>query len=111
LRNISRYVSEGRHVIYTDETHIYSSHTKDHLWSVYLHPSPKDESSLYVHTNIENGFIPNALLMFKSVSKSEDYRHEINFHNYERWLTTKLIPNLPISVLVVGNAGAGGSSV
>jgi hypothetical protein len=65
-----------------------------------------------LHTNIENGFIPNALLMFKSVSKSEDYRHEINFHNYERWLTTKLIPNLlPNSVLVVGNAGAGGSSV
>jgi hypothetical protein len=33
--------------------------------------------------------------MFKSVTKSGDYHHEMNFDNYERWLKTKLIPNLP----------------
>jgi transposase len=43
--------------------------------------------------------------MFKSGTKSGDYHHEINFDNYERWLKTKLIPNLlPNSVLLINNA-------
>jgi hypothetical protein len=43
--------------------------------------------------------------MFKSGTKSGDYHHEMNFDNYERWLKTKLIPNLPPnSVLLVDNA-------
>jgi hypothetical protein len=33
LRNISRFRNEGRPIIYTDETYIHSSHTKDHAWS------------------------------------------------------------------------------
>jgi transposase len=58
-----------------------------------------------VHAGSSNGFIPNALLKFKSGTKSGDYHHEINFDNYERWLKTKLIPNLPPnSVLLVDNA-------
>jgi transposase len=43
--------------------------------------------------------------MFKSGTKSGDYHHEMNFDNCERWLKTKLIPNLPPnSVLLVDNA-------
>jgi hypothetical protein len=43
--------------------------------------------------------------MFKSGTKSGDYHHEINFDNYEIWLKTNLIPNLPPnSVLFVDNA-------
>jgi transposase len=42
--------------------------------------------------------------MFKSGIKSGDYHHEMNFDNYERWLNTKLILNLPPnSVLLVDN--------
>jgi hypothetical protein len=32
--------------------------------------------------------------MFKSGTESGDY-HEMNFGNYETWLKTQLIPNLP----------------
>jgi transposase len=43
--------------------------------------------------------------MFKSGTQSGDHHHEINFDNYEKWLKTKLIPNLPPnSVLLVDNA-------
>jgi hypothetical protein len=42
--------------------------------------------------------------MFKSGTKSGDYHHEMKFENYERWLKTKLIPNLPPnSVLLLDN--------
>jgi hypothetical protein len=43
----------------------------------------------------KNGFFLNALLMFKSGTKSGDYRHEMNIDKCERWLKTMLIPNLP----------------
>jgi hypothetical protein len=47
----------------------------------------------------------NALLIFISGTKSEECHHGMNFHNYERWLRIKLIPNLPPdSVLVVNTA-------
>jgi hypothetical protein len=43
--------------------------------------------------------------MFKSGTKSEDYHHEINIDNYEIWLKTTLIPNLPPnSVLLMDTA-------
>jgi hypothetical protein len=57
------------------------------------------------HAGSEKSLIPNALLMFKSGDKSGDYHHEMNFDNCERWLKTKLIPNLlPNSVLAMDNA-------
>ena len=51
------------------------------------------------------GFVPGAFLMFKSNRKTGDYHHEMNAENYKKWLTEKLIPNLPPkSVLVIDNA-------
>jgi hypothetical protein len=52
------------------ETYIYSSHTKDRAWSDgknagLLAPVSKGQRVIIVHTGSENGFIPNALLMFK----------------------------------------------
>jgi hypothetical protein len=53
---------------------------------VYLHPSSKDSESSSCMMVVKMGLIPNALLMFKSGTKSGDYHQEINFDNYERWL-------------------------
>ena len=50
-------------------------------------------------------FISNALLIFRSGSKSGDYHDDINHANYMKWLQEKLIPNLESkSVIVVDNA-------
>ncbi|XP_045540813.1 uncharacterized protein LOC123722588 [Papilio machaon] len=54
---------------------------------------------------VPSSFVPNALLTFKAGTKSGDYHDKMNSDNYERWLRTKLIPNLPPnSVVVVDNA-------
>jgi hypothetical protein len=62
---------------------------------------------IFVHAGGEMGFVPNALLIFKSgcKSKSSDYHDDMNAENYETWLKEKLIPNLPQnSVVVTDNA-------
>ncbi|CAG4907110.1 unnamed protein product [Colias eurytheme] len=58
-----------------------------------------------MHAGSEAGFVPNALLMFKSGTITGDYHDDMNFSNYEKWLRTQLIPNLsPNSVVVIDNA-------
>ena len=52
----------------------------------------------------QHGFIPNALLIFRSGSKSGDYHDDMYHENYMKWLQDWLIPNLESkSVIVVDN--------
>ncbi|GBP23220.1 hypothetical protein EVAR_82385_1 [Eumeta japonica] len=68
-------------------------------------PLSKGNRLVIVHAGGEAGFVPNALLTFKAGTKSGDYHDNMNSENYERWLRTKLIPNLPPnSVVIVDNA-------
>lgn len=47
----------------------------------------------------------NALLIFPSGRKTGDYHDDMNYDNFRKWVTNKLIPNLPEnSVLVLDNA-------
>ena len=49
---------------------------------------------IVVHAGGETGFISNALLMFKSGFKKGDYHNDMNYENYEKWVSEMLIPNL-----------------
>lgn len=110
LRAVKRYRSDGRPIVYTDETYVHSSHTQPHGWTDNstsgLHtPISKGQYGIIVHAGTEKGFIDNSLLIFKSGQKSGDYHDAMNFNNYEKWLRQKLIPNLPPnSVVVIDNA-------
>ncbi len=110
IRRVQQYRAEGRPIVYIDETYINSNHTKPHAWldgtSQSLHaPIGKGRRLIIINGLAETGFIPNALLMFKSGSKSGDYHADMNNVNYMKWLQEKLIPNLPPkSVIVVDNA-------
>jgi hypothetical protein len=44
--------------------------------------------------------------VFKPEAKSGDYNHEMDFDNYERWLKTKLIRNLPPSLILIMDSAA-----
>ena len=51
------------------------------------------------------GYVPNALLTFRSGSKSGDYQDDMNHANYKKWLQEKIIPNLESkSAIVVDSA-------
>jgi hypothetical protein len=62
LRSIRRYRNEERPIIYTDETYIHSSHTKEHAWgdctnAGHLGPVQKGQRVVILHADSENGFI------------------------------------------------------
>lgn len=106
LRNLMRYRSEGRPIIYTDETYIHSTHTATKEWSdgslqTLKTPVAKGKRLIIVHAGNENGFVPGALLIFKSGSKSGDYHDDMNYENFKQWLQTQLIPNLPKNAVIV----------
>jgi hypothetical protein len=53
----------------------------------------------------EAGFIPDALLIYKSSARTCDYHVEMNGDSFIKWLRERLILNLPPrSVIVLGNA-------
>ncbi|KAG8235614.1 hypothetical protein J437_LFUL014872 [Ladona fulva] len=110
LRSINRFREEGHPIIYTDETYIHSSHTSPFQWKSddkegIKAPVLKGQQLIIVHGGGEMGFIPEALLIFKSGLKMGDYHREMNSGNYLKWVKNHLIPNLPLkSVVVIDNA-------
>lgn len=110
LKNIRKYREEGRPVVYMDETYIHSSHVSQKSWADNNNdgvaiPLTKGARLIIIHAGGEMGFIENCFTMWKSSLCSGDYHSSMNFENYQKWLTEKLIPNLPEkSVLVIDNA-------
>lgn len=110
LEKITAYRTEGRPIIYTDESYVDSTHTSLKTWSDGTEKGLKKKISkgkrvVIVHAGSEAGFVPNALLMFKAGTRSGDYHDNMNYQNYEKWIRTQLMPNLPAnSVVVVDNA-------
>lgn len=65
----------------------------------------KGKRFIIVHAGSEKGFVPNCLLIFSGQNKLEDYHSEMNAHNFTKWITEKLIPNLhEPSIIVMDNA-------
>lgn len=97
-------------IIYLDETYIHSSHTTGKCWQGegvegVLEPVSKGQRYIIVHAGGNTGFVENALLVFKSNTKSGDYHDEMNSKNFKKWLIEKLLPNLKEpSIIVMDNA-------
>jgi hypothetical protein len=65
----------------------------------------KENRLIIVHAGGEAGFVPDALLIYKSSARTGDYQGEMNSDIFIKWPREKLIPNLPPrSVLVLDNA-------
>lgn len=110
LQKLRQYRQQNRPIVYTDESYVHSSHAKPKGWADgstkgLKKPISKGQRVVIVHAGSETGFVPSALLTFKSGMKSGDYHDDMNFDNYEKWIRTQLLPNLaPNSVIVVDNA-------
>lgn len=71
LKRMIQYRTEGRNIIYTDETYIHSSHTHSKGWSddspkELRKPISKGQRLIIVHAGGEEGFVQNGLLIFRS---------------------------------------------
>lgn len=72
LRQLQQYVHEKRPIIFTDESYIHSSHVQSSIWTdgnsskTFCKPISKGQRLIMVHAGGRCGFVPNALLIFKS---------------------------------------------
>ncbi|KAJ8707389.1 hypothetical protein PYW08_010641 [Mythimna loreyi] len=109
LNTIKKCREEGRTIVFTSEAYAYSLQTKSNPWTDGSNdglkgPIAKGQRIVMMHAGSEAGFVPNGLLIFKSVYKTGE-THDMNFSSYKKWLETQLIPNLsPNSVVVLHNA-------
>lgn len=97
---------EGRPIVFLDETYIHASYAVKKCWQNddedgVLTSDSAGTRWIIVNAGGEMGFISNAELIFKSQSKSGDYHDDMNRTNFMKWLSEKLIPNLPPNSLVV----------
>lgn len=110
LKKISQFRAEGRPIVYNDESYIDSSHVSKKGWSDDSNagiaaPINKGKRLIMLHAGGEMGFIEGCLTMWEAQHKTGDYHDNMNHKMYMKWLTDKLIPNLPEkSVLVIDNA-------
>lgn len=110
LREIRKFRLENRPIVYIDETYLHEGHTSPSEWTLagtplVKNPISKGRRLIIVHAGGEDGFVPNALLIFPSGLKTGDYHDDMNFANFTKWLEEMLFPNLqPNTVLVIDNA-------
>jgi hypothetical protein len=73
------------------------------MYSV-LAPVSRGERLITIHAE-DDGFVPNALFMWKSLRKTADCHHQMNRQRYENCVRVKLVPYLrPNLVQVLDNA-------
>ncbi|CAK1586058.1 unnamed protein product [Parnassius mnemosyne] len=110
LEKLRQYRQQNRPIVYTDESYVNATHTTTKGWTDgsskgIKKPLSKGQRVVIVHAGSETGFVPNALLPFKSGMKSGDYHEDMNFEDCEKWIRTQLIPNLlQHSIIVADNA-------
>lgn len=122
LRQIKRYREQKRNIVYTDETWVNEGHTTNKVWqdtTIKSHrqahnegvttglknPSGKGQRLIVTDAGGQDGFVPNARLIFTAKKGDGDYHKEMNSTTYETWFRDQLIPNLqPNSVIVLDNA-------
>lgn len=111
LKKMSEYRSQGRPIVYTDESYVLSTHVRNNTWAQKKESTPflKKISTgtrfILVHAGTKDGFIENACLVYKATSTAGDYHSNMSHDNYIKWLNEKLLPNLPEgSVIVLDNA-------
>ena len=107
----NRNTSNGRQVVFLDETWIYSKGSKTVSWqdnsvkSVRKPEGYDGKRFIVVHAGSSKGFVSNASLLFCSKSNTLDYHGEMNSDNFTKWISTQLIPNLEEpSLIVMDNA-------
>ncbi|KAJ8728093.1 hypothetical protein PYW08_016478 [Mythimna loreyi] len=96
LNKIAEYRKQGRPIVFTGETFIDTAHTPK--------GTAKRPGLVVVHAGGVDGYVPNALYMFKSHENNHEDLHYMNSEDYIKWMTNQLIPNLkPNSIVVVEN--------
>jgi transposase len=92
--------------VYLDETYLNVNHSKDQTW--YFEddgpwvnkPAGKGPRLIIVHAITEEGWVPQAKLVFQAKQRTGDYHGQMNSANFAKWFTEQLLPNIPPQSLI-----------
>ena len=110
LRNMKRYRTEGRPIIYIDETWKDSHLTFNKCWQSeevdgILRAGNASRRIIVLCAGGSMGFLPKTKLIYKANTTQGDYHGQMNPNIFEKWAKEKLLSNLPeSSVFVIDNA-------
>jgi len=99
--------STHRSEVYLDESYINKNHSNDYIWCSdddgpwTQKPTGKGERLIILNAMTQNGWVPNAKLIFKSKKKTGDYHGQMNFELFSKWFKEKLLPNIPEKSLII----------
>lgn len=93
--------------VYLDKSYINKNHSNDFIWYYgedgpwVQKPTGKGELLIIMNAITQDGWVPNAKMIFKSTRKTGDYHGQMNSELFTKWFEEKLIPNIPDNSLIV----------
>ncbi|MGR3219428.1 MAG: transposase [Candidatus Anammoxibacter sp.] len=110
--------SSNRRLVYLDETFINKNYSgSDSSWycddrkddpaldmsyGPYINkPSGKGDRLIILNAVTNNGWIDGAKLVFQAKSNSGDYHGSMDEHNFTKWFTGQLLPNIPDNAVII----------
>ena len=96
-----------RSEIYLDESYINKNHSRDNTWYseedgiIIGKPTGKGERLIIINAISEDGWVPNAKLVFKAAKKTGDYHSNMNRNNFTKWFKENLLKNIPANSLII----------
>jgi hypothetical protein len=107
---MKRFQEEGKEIFYVNESWIDSNITFSKRWQGETEFGIQKNYNagnrlILLHAGGENGFLQNAMLVYKAGAATGDYHGQMNGTNFEKWVHEMLAPNLPgASVIILDNA-------
>jgi transposase len=97
--------------VYLDESYVNKNHSNDFVWYSnedgpwIQKPTGKGERLIIMNAITQEGWVPEAKVVFKSTRKTGDYHGQMNGNLFQKWFSEQLLPNIPSrSIIVMDNA-------
>jgi hypothetical protein len=107
LQSLKKFREEGREIFYLDEMWVDSSLTFKKWWQGDEFDGVMTTSTshrlIVMHIGSSNDFLEGAGLVFRAGTASGDYHGQMYAHNFEKWLSEIVIPNLPPASVCYGS--------
>ena len=93
--------------VYLDESYVNKNHSKDFVWYSsedgpwIQKPTGKGERLIIMNAITQDGWVPEAKVVFKSTRKTGDYHGQMNGDLFQKWFVEKLLPNIPSASLII----------
>jgi hypothetical protein len=114
----SRMRRDGKELFHLDESWVDSNPTFNRCWQKkgdvqgIMATGNASNRLIIVHIASEKGFLAGELLIYKAGADTGDYHGQINAENFEKWMSSQVLPNLlPGSIVVMDNAPYHGKQV